>query len=343
MKIVKKLMGTISVLLVMGILVAVVYGSYMISKWNEEDPNNHTMMDLNDDDIISDLPSLQIDGQQVVSDQSIINILIVGSDARSANERGRSDSMMIATIDNKNKKLKLTSILRDTYVFLPGNDSKGKPYGSNRINVAYSLGDASFLMKTIEHNFGIKIDKYAVVNFEVFSQIITRIGGLDIELSKEESRYINVDDTVKNNPRLKEGMNNLTGDQALSFARARHAGVFTYTDFEGNTHKVNDDFARTARQRYVLESMFSKVKGESIATLLGIAEDCMENTRTNISLMELKDYMSMALPLGINNIQQNQFPKTYKNEDINGAKVLYLSESVMKENSDILKRFIFEE
>lgn len=356
MKTFKVIFSTVSIVLVLCLLVGGVYFNYFLGQYNLDDIKNHILFDvggiqLSDDEKVDPdtLPDYTFQPGDLLSSNDIINILLVGSDAYTPNERGRSDSIMIATIDMKHNKLKLTSFLRDTWLQLPGQDSKGRDYGWNRINTSYSYGDAAFLMKTIEHNFSIKLDKFAVVNFELFKEIINTIGGIDINLSAEEAAYIRgrrLDEAGPNRKNAKTGVNRLDGPMALEFARARHAGPFTYTNNEGRQVTVNNDFARSARQRYVIETIFNKMKNEDLSTLLEIAKQCMNYTRTNVSIPEMTSYLTSVLSMGVSGIQTQQIPATGKYEDkkmSSGAQVLYLSPDNLSMNSQILKEFIFEE
>lgn len=351
MKTFKVVFSAISIMLVIGILVVGVYVNYFLGQYTVDDIRKHFRYDLGEIDMEDDLnDDLKYDikhDEDLLEDDQIINVLLVGSDAYTTNERGRSDSMMIATIDMKHKKLKVTSLLRDTYVELPGTDSKGNKYGWRKLNSAYAVGDAAFLIETIEHNFNISIDKYAVVNFTLFRNIIDRIGGIDIKLTADEASYLRgrrEDEAGPNRHNMKEGWNTLDGWCALEYARARSylAGPFIYTDENGDEVKLTNDYARTARQRHVLETIFNKMKNEDITTLLGIAEDCMKMTRTNITLAELTSYVKSVVSIGADGISQLQIPmKGYFYPNENPA-YLYMSEENLKINVSKLKEFIFE-
>lgn len=105
----------------------------------------------------------------------ITNVLLIGTDARTLDEQSRSDSIIIATLDNNNKKIKLTSLFRDTLVNIPG-------YGEQKLNTAYALGGPSLLLETISDTYDIHIDKYAVINFWGFEAIIDQIGGIEVDV-----------------------------------------------------------------------------------------------------------------------------------------------------------------
>ncbi len=118
-------------------------------------------------------------GDDVKFDNDVVNILLVGSDRRSdETEAGRSDSSMIATINMKTKELKLTSLMRDMYVDIPG-------HGRNKLNSA-SFGGVDLLYETIAQNFDIKIDKYCVVDFSTFEKVINEVGGIEIDLEEKD-------------------------------------------------------------------------------------------------------------------------------------------------------------
>ena len=344
-------------LLVAAICVGIVYLSYALNLYTIERLEDQERFGVGeigpDEDGEVDrgaLPEFTVKQGNVVSGNKneVINILLIGSDGLTSNSRGRSDSILIATIDIKNRKLKVTSIMRDMWVCLPGTDANGKAYGWNKINAAYSYGDAAFLLETIEYNFNISIDLYARVNFKAFSDVIDIIGGIQINLSKEEASYLKGRNEIKSQTeknKIKAGMNTLKGQAALEFARARHAGSFTYTDNDGNKVKVSNDFARTARQRYVLQTMLEKAKKENLRNLLSIAEKCAKNTKSNIPLSDLLNYIEIALGLGTDNILQMQIPceGLYVQKKMpSGAAVLYMSEENMKSNSDKMREFIFE-
>ena len=335
----------------MVLLIQGVRFNFLLSRYEVDDILDHIRLDIDDVDD-EDYGGLQPTytmkyDEPVAQDSSIINILLIGCDAADTNERGRSDSMMIATIDMKHKSLKLTSLLRDTYAELPGTGSNGKPYGWRKLNTAYAVGDASFLIETIAHNYNIQIDKYAVVTFTLFREIVDIIGGVEIELSKAEAAYIRgrrLDEAGPNRKKAKEGLNLLDGWMALEFARCRMVGGFTYTDADGNKVTVNNDYARTARQRYVIQQIFNKMKDQDLNVLMDIAEECMEYTRTNISIPELTTYLTNVLSMQTTEIKQLQIPMagTFDTDKITTASVLWLSQENWVKNVNALHNFIFE-
>ncbi len=218
--------------------------------------------------------NLEKNAKELVSDDNVLNILLIGCDARSKTGRGRSDSMILLSINKNTKRVIMTSFLRDTWVEIPG-------VGPQRLNAAYFFGGPNLLMKTIEQNFHIRIDKYARVNFFSFIDAIDEIGGVTINVTDEELEYLN--DYVKHEDGLlgkdpsadllsDSGKHTLNGVQALAYARIRYVGT---------------DFARTQRQRTVMEEMFKKAKGMSLTELDGFLEKVLPNVTTNLEKGEI--------------------------------------------------------
>ena len=132
---------------------------------------------------IAEVPA-NIDGT-LIKDPMVLNIMLFGSDERPGETGyGRSDTMMLLSIDNRNKKLKLTSFMRDTYVNVP-------EWGDTKLTHAYSYGGPALAIETIERNFGIDIDRYAVVYFDTFPGIVDTLGGIEVEMTQTEADVMN--------------------------------------------------------------------------------------------------------------------------------------------------------
>ena len=212
-----------------------------------------------------------------ISSDDVYNILLIGTDARNKDERGRADTIVLASINAKEEKIFLTSFLRDIYVTIPG-------VGSNRLNAAYVYGGASLLVKTIEQNFGIKIDNYMKTDFFSFIDIIDSVGTVDLEVTAEEISYMNryirevnqLSGIDKQDGQLDEsdaGLIEMNGKQALAYARLR---------------KVGSDFARTDRQRKVLMQVAKKLKKMSRGEQMQVLKDALPNVVTDIEEDEFK-------------------------------------------------------
>lgn len=256
-----------------------------------------------------------------VTDDKIVNILLVGADKRENwAEAGRSDSVMIATMDLKHKRLKLTSLMRDMYVEIPD-------HGMDRFNAAYSYGGVELLYRTIAANFGIRMDGYAVVDFEAFKKVINTLGGVEIELTQAEHKYLTTAYKKGSVLKLKQGMNNMNGNQALAYTRIRQ-------DAEG-------DFGRTRRQRTVLESIFKEVKSLSIGKVTLLAKEIAPEITTDLTDEEIFSYLTSVVMMGTTQIDQLRIPEdnTYTQDRINNKAVLLPDFEI---NSKALHEFIYE-
>lgn len=250
------------------------------------------------------LSSVDLEDVNLVEDDRIINILLVGSDKRASwTQTGRSDSAMIATLDLKHKKLKLTSLMRDMYLPIPG-------YGDNRFNAAYSFGGVSLMYETIANNFGIRLDGYAVVDFSAFKKVINTLGGVKIKLTDEEYTYLTTAYKKGSVLELKPGLNVMNGVQALAYSRIRQ-------DAQG-------DFGRTERQRKVLQAIFTEAKAMSLSELIELAEEIMPYISTDLTNEQIMSYMQSVLMLGTTEINQMRIPidNSYEQRRIDNMAVL---------------------
>ena len=206
--------------------------------------------------------------------KDVTNLLLLGIDARTMKERGRSDSMIIVTINKKNKTIKLSSLLRDTAVTIPGRDKNGDGQDDYaKLNAAYAYGGFNLLSKTIEQNFRLKIDKYVGVNFVVFPIAVDAMGGIDIYMTAKEASKVcapgqKLEDWERGFKKIgtESKVYHLNGYQALQYSRIRH---------------IDSDFNRTGRQRKVIEQLIVKAKTMSFGTL---------NTILNQVLPQLMGY-----------------------------------------------------
>lgn len=280
----------------------------------------NSMLNKMNRDTSADLSNASVDDSLLVYDKDVINILLVGSDKRASwTEPGRSDSTMIATLDLKNKRLKLTSLMRDMYVNVPG-------YGQDRFNAAYSFGGVKLLYETIASNFGIKLDGYAVVDFTAFKMVINTLGGVEIELTDAEQQYLTTAYKKGSVLKLKPGVNNMNGVQALAYTRIRQ-------DAQG-------DFGRTERQRKVLQSIFGEVKAMSFSEIISLGEKIMPYISTDLTNEEITSYMKSVVMLGTTQIDQMRIPvdDSYTQDRIRNMAVLIPDMAV---NTAALNDFIF--
>ncbi len=271
---------------------------------------------LSYDDSIGE--NIYLKDSTLLSSEDVRNILFIGSDARDGLDGQRSDSMILFSIDKKNKAIKLTSFLRDSYVYIP---SKG--YNS-KLNAAFNYGGAQLLMDTIEWNFGVNIDDYVMVDYEAFIELVNLLGGITIhDVTEKEAKYMR--DEV-NRPKFKEGTNkNVDGRTAMWYARIRY---------------LDNDFARTQRQRKVLTAIISKATKTNPFKLVDVVKQVLPNISTSINRNDLLSLGIGAFAYMRYDILQQQIPaeKTWWDERVYGQDVIKLN---FESNKEILKEFIY--
>lgn len=252
----------------------------------------------------SETSNLTFDGKTLLSDSKILNIMLFGEDYSSGDENGRSDSMIMCSIDNRHKKIKLTTFMRDTWVNIPGHDYA-------KLNAAYMYGGPSLAIQTIESNFGIKIDRYAVVDYKSFVSIVDVLGGVDIELTDDEIGYINwqmyINDQADDRNTITDsaGVVHLNGTEALWYARDRGFQDDNYPGvvFEG------DDWDRTRRQRNFLSTVFSSIKGASLPQIISIVGEIGPLVTTNLKKDEITTLVANSLTYLKYDVEQYCIPQ----------------------------------
>lgn len=260
---------------------------------------------------LSSLQAPQIDWKESLSNlqnreigsfgSGMVNILLVGQDHREGEDTARSDSIILCTFNKETGKLILTSFLRDLYVPIPG-------HSSNRINAAYANGGIELLEETLETNFGLHIDGGIEVDFSQFSGIIDLLGGVEVTLRQDEADFIN----EATGSTLSEGLYLLDGTQALVYSRIRSL------DSDG-------DFSRTDRQRKVLSALLDRCKNAGLTELLGLLDELMPMTSTDMSKLQVLTLAMEFLPdlSGMQVVSQHvPVSGTYTDETIDGMAVL---------------------
>ena len=197
-----------------------------------------------------------------VLEGDVINILLIGQDRRPGEERSRSDSMILVTLNPQKNCIQLTSFMRDLYVQIPG-------YKDNRLNVAYRYGDVKLMNETFKINFGLEFDGNVMVDFDEFTEIIEVLGGVTLEMSSAEAKYMN----KHSDNTFQEGENYLNADDALTFTRMRYA--------------AGGDYGRTDRQRRVLTALAESVRGSDAWTLLTLFDKILPHISTNLDDTEI--------------------------------------------------------
>lgn len=259
---------------------------------------------------------------------SITNIALFGIDARTPGEATRSDSIMIATIDYKHKKVKLSSVMRDSRVEIDG-------HGMDKINHAYAYGGAQLAVKTLNQNFDLNIRDYVTINFYGLEEVIDSLGGITLDVKKNEVKEINKFirelcdiDKKEFTPILESGSQLLNGRQATAYARIRYVG--------------NGDFERTERQRKVMDEIFKEVLAGGISKYPKVVDAMIPYVTTSLDKGDILSTGTKFLGSGIRNIDQARFPVDgyWTSPTIKG--VSYIAPK-MPDTKDQMKDFIFND
>ncbi len=338
-------------------------------EWDQEEAEEEEADTNNDADALSHAEqladnSVTIDPSELEINENlpsgVINILLMGLDARKDVTTGRSDAILICSIDTSRdaeKPIKLTSIMRDTCVTIPGYKNQ------NRVNVAYHFGSMAgeksgvanagpaLAMRTINHNFQMNIEYFVTVNIFGLAAIIDSMGGIDIEMSKVEANRINYE--LKKEPMDKvqrtavkglDGINSyhLDGMQAVTFARIRSL-------------KGENDTNRTERQRRLLETLLNAVMQDmNLDKLANLMEAALPYVYTNLPTSKMfeiggalifNNNLLSNLQNGKALISQHRIPMdgSFGYKDINGSDMVYMNEKNFKLNIDTLQKFIYGE
>lgn len=271
-----------------------------------------------------------VNNDKDIKSKMVDNILLIGRDSINRNGPARSDSMIILTIDNLNKQLKLTSLARDTLVKIPNK-------GYEKLNHAYAYGKEDLLLKTINENFDLNINNYAVVDFKSFAEIVDILGGVEVNINEKEIEHLNkfikvcYDLNNENNGNEeyinKLGINNLNGYQALAYARIR---------------KIDTIYKRDARQREILTNLAHKMSNTSLTNYVSIIKTVLNYVDVNISFDKMMKLAFSAHEMASYDIKQMEFPlEDYREEGrINGDGQYVVKWNVDK-NIEVLHNFIY--
>ena len=294
------------------IAVAVIIGAvFAIGHFSDKNIGNETTTVSETESSTETTTSVTVswngDEYKTVDNDGLVNILLIGQDRREGEDRQRSDAMILCSFNPETSKLSMISFLRDLYVQIPG-------YEDNRLNAAYAYGGFELLKETLELNFGISVDGCLESDFEGFEKIIDTIGGVEIELTKEEAEIVGAN----------EGICTLNGNQALTYARIR---------------KIDSDFQRTERQKKIMNSVFEKAKTYSLTELAMFFSEIfplMSTDMTDDEVMTLA--LTLASSFGELETQSYSIPSqgNYENATIRGMAVLV-------PNLCEIKKLIFEE
>lgn len=206
-----------------------------------------------------------------------------------------TDAMLIATLNKKDGKIKLTSLLRDSYVDIPG-------YKANKLNSAFARGGTDLLIETIEKNYNIQIDGYAYVNFESFENLIDMLGGVTIELGEEEAAYLRKTNYIskKKNRNVYAGVNKLNGNQVLGYVRVRKVKTLG---------GANYDYGRVVRQQRVLKAIFdSLMSSKNLLKIIPISKKALSYVTTDLSQKQIETLLEAVIENRITTLETFRIP-----------------------------------
>ncbi|AMP97158.1 LytR/CpsA family transcriptional attenuator [Pedobacter cryoconitis] len=256
-----------------------------------------------------------------------INLALFAVDRRDKNQEGNSDVIMIITIDQVTKKIKMSSILRDTYVNIEGK-------GMDKINAAFALGGPQLAIKTINQNFDMDIQDYINVDFFGTAKMIDALGGVEINVKPEEIPYLNnylkEISIIENIPPVNvnnAGIQVLNGRQTVAYTRIRAVG--------------RGDYERTERQRTVLVALFNKMKGAGPALYPVFMNQILPNMETSLSGMNLFKIGGDILNSKSKIIEQARFPLDSSSKGIRVNNIWYLSAD-LKVTTAAIHSFIYK-
>lgn len=218
-------------------------------------------------------------GGELRKSKNVINVLLVGVDGDDGLENGgRSDSIILVSLNKKTKKIYMTSFFRDTWTYM--NIGGSDRY--NKLNASFFYGGDDALIDTLERDFKIDIDYYVAVDFSSFTDIINALGGLTLEVEQYEAEYINrtTVHTIDYGEKVK-----LNGYEALVYARIRHSDS-------------DSDVSRTRRQRKVISALIQSAKGASLSQLNDALDMLFKYVKTDLTKMEILSYAAQALASG---------------------------------------------
>lgn len=320
--------AVLSVFLILFVVVNAFLGKINFTDWGDTQKQDEVFEkgDGNGEEVDPDSVLWGPDGS-LRQDKNTVNILLVGEEAiNGGGSRGRTDSIMIATMNVKQKAIKLTSLMRDMYVQIPD-------YSDNKLNAAYHIGGMPLLKETIQVNFDIELDGAILVDFNGFEEVIDKLGGVEITISESEASYLNSTNYISNpaNRTVKVGTQILNGNQALGYSRVRYRKA---------SSGEADDFGRTSRQRTVLNAIFEKYKSKNVAELVLLLNDILPLVTTDIQKSDIVGFIGTFVTLGTTKLETLRLPidNEYTSANIRSMDVLLPN---MPVNIETLHTFIF--
>lgn len=260
-----------------------------------------------------------------------INILLLGTDSRTEEHYSRTDTMIVLSINPDASRVKLTSLMRDLWVDIPG-------HGGQKLNAACVYGGPELTMRCVNENFGLNIHSYVLVNMQCLASIVDSLGGIPMDVSEAEADAINKlfrDDLNANDENayfageaVAAGQQVvLNGKQALAFARIR---------------SLDSDYARTDRQRLLLTTIARQLQGQDMIALAGIVMNTMQYVETNMTFDDIMTLVGTCMKADLDALSELRLPAdgTYQSGTFGGT---WCIKADYAANAELLRRFIYEE
>ncbi len=256
----------------------------------------------------------------VLGADKIMNIAFYGVDSRNHDYQGRSDAIMVVSVNGETGTIKLVSIARDTYVSVPG-------YADTRINHAYAYGGPELAIQTLNENFGLDITDYVTVNFESLADIIDAMGGIELEVTEAERQQINAY-LLSGEPLRQSGLVHLNGPQAVSYSRIR---------------KIDSDTMRAERQRKVLSCLFEKALEINTLAYPSYVRKFAPMVETSLSNEEILRIAYALMKGGGLTLEQAAFPNEhiYSEGQTIGGGWYYVYD--LAQARDMLRQYLYED
>jgi len=252
--------------------------------------------------------------------EGVYNILLLGLDKAQGN---LSDTIMIATLDTRDNSIKLTSVMRDILVQIPG-------YSPNKLNVPFKLGGINLLYQVLENYFEVKFDGYVAINYYALEDAVDALGGVSLYINNVEADFLNTSNYISD-----EKSRNLVGGKTQTVNGSQFVG---YCRQRSTT--ADADFGRTKRQRYALNALYEKFKGSSVSQARNLIETVLPYVTTDLKLTDMVTLATNAISSGLGDIKQLRIPKNDAYVDAQYKNMLVLD--VDFEKSKItLHEFIF--
>jgi len=284
----------------MSFLVVFGYYVYSITQFAMEISKPIESHRTSEEPVAKEQPDYQI---PVWEGKERVNILLLGGDGRELEDAGRSDSMMLVSIEPVSHQIHVFSILRDTYVDIPG-------HGKNKINAALAYGGPELSMKTVSELVGLPVHYYFYIDLDSFIELIDTVGGVEFDVEKD-MKYLDPTDKPEYQIDLKKGVQHLDGNKALQYVRFRKDAM--------------SDYARTERQRNLLIAVADKLQSSStLLRLPSLLKEISPYIHTNMNVEDMVKLAALCYQSDVHSTQTAQLPPftLLKEDKINGSAVI---------------------